>query len=119
MLGAAFVLLLLAVGAGSALALRFAARRTQAHWALGLWHAALGIAGLATLLMTLGGPPRGVAMGVGAFGIVSAVIFAAALVLGFAIPLARRGKAMVIAVHAGTAITGFAIFLAWYALGGP
>ena len=117
MLRPALILLLLAVGSGAALAYRFASAHRQAWWPMGAGHAALGIAGLTALVVTLGGPPRGAAMGVAGFGSAAAVLLGVALVLGLFIPLPRRGKGLVIAVHAGAAITGFTIFFAWYSLG--
>jgi hypothetical protein len=111
------ILLLLAAASGTALAYRFSSAHRQAWWPFGVGHAALGIAGLTALIVTLQGPPRGAAMGVAGFGAAAAVLFGVALALGLFIPLPRRGKGLVIAVHAGAAITGVSIFLAWYSLG--
>jgi len=79
-------------------------------------HGIVGAAGLIALLFTLRGPARGVAAGVGSFGTVSAVLFAAALLTGIAL-FALRHKGIVMAIHAGIAITGYVLLLAWNALG--
>jgi len=83
--------------------------------AAGIAHGAVGVAGLAILLLALQGPPRGVAAGVGAFGAVSAVLFAGALLTGGVLLLRRKGAVM--AIHAGVAITGYVLLLAWHSLG--
>jgi hypothetical protein len=82
----------------------------------GLAHGVVGAVGLAFLLVALQGPARGVGAGAGSFGTTAAVLFAAALLTGIAI-LVSRGKAVVIAVHAGLAITGYVLLLAWDQLG--
>ncbi len=86
--------------------------------AAGLAHGAAGAAGLAALLLALQGPPRGVAAGAGSFGATAAWLFAAALLTGAAVLFRRRqGPAVMMAVHAGVAVTGYVILLAWNALG--
>jgi hypothetical protein len=82
----------------------------------GIAHGLLGATALAALLVALQGPPRGVESGAGQFGTVSAVLFAAALITGIALLLLHR-KGLVMAIHAGIAITGYVLFLAWYLLG--
>jgi len=71
---------------------------------------------LAILLFTLRGPARGVDTGVGSFGLASAVLFAGAVLTGVVLLLLRR-KGVVMAIHAGIAITGYVSLLAWDALG--
>ena len=111
-------LLLLAAGSGSMLAWRHVARRGGASLTIfGAIHASLGIGGLIGLVLALQGPPRGVAMGAGMFGTIAAYLIAPALFVGLIVPFMRRGKGLMIAVHAGVAITGIVIFLAWAALG--
>ena len=82
----------------------------------GIAHGTIGAAGLAILLLSLRGPPRGVDTGVGSFGTIAAILFAAALLTGAALLLLRR-KGTVMAIHAGLAITGFVLLLAWNSLG--
>jgi hypothetical protein len=82
----------------------------------GLAHGAVGALGLVLLLLALRGPPRGVEAGAGAFGTTAAVLFAAAVVTGLVI-LAIRRKAIVMAIHAGIAITAYVLLLAWDAVG--
>ncbi|HEY0183705.1 MAG TPA: hypothetical protein VGC09_12940 [Rhodopila sp.] len=84
--------------------------------AAGIAHGVAGTVGLAALLLVLQGPARGVATGVGSFGIVAAVLFAAALMTGVALLLLRR-RGIVMAIHAGIAISGYMLLLAWNALG--
>lgn len=81
----------------------------------GIAHGTVGAAGLAVLLLALRGPARGVDAGVGSFGIVSAVLFAAALLTGIVLLTLRR-KGLVMAIHAGIAITGYVLLLAWSSL---
>jgi hypothetical protein len=88
---------------------------------LGLWHLR-GIsrppfvAGIAHGMVALRGPPRGVENGVGSFGTTAAVLFAAAGVTGVVLLLLRR-KPLLMAIHAGLAITAYMLLLAWNSLG--
>lgn len=72
--------------------------------------------GFGFLLFALRGPPGGVDAGVGSFGTVAAVLFAGAVLTGVLLLLVRR-KAVVMTIHAGIAITGYVLLLAWNALG--
>jgi hypothetical protein len=86
-------------------------------WA-GLLHGLAGIVGLAILLLALRGPERGIASGVGAFGSIAAWLFAAAVATGVLIWIRRRkGPVGTMIVHAGIAVTAWAMLLAWNALG--
>jgi len=73
------------------------------------------------LLIALAGPPRGVAMGVGAFGRIAAVLLALTLLAGLGILVVRlrrrRVPALLIGMHATIAISGVVV-LAAYALVG-
>jgi hypothetical protein len=105
--------LVLAAGAiGGVLAIRW-------RPAFGLLHGLIGAAALATLILTLGGPPRGVALGVGSFGRIAAWLLATALLVGFGIAgvrlRTRQVPTFVIGVHATIAITGI-VMLAAYTL---
>ncbi len=81
-------------------------------------HGLAGIVGLAILLLTLRGPERGIASGVGAFGSIAAWLFAAAVATGVLIWIRRRkGPVWTMIVHAGIAVTAWAMLLAWNALG--
>jgi hypothetical protein len=82
----------------------------------GIAHGVVGAAGLAILLLALRGPARGVGAGVGSFGTIAAVLFAAALLSGVGLLLLQR-KGIVIAIHAGIAISGYVLLLAWSSLG--
>jgi hypothetical protein len=112
----AFWVLTLAVTAGSALALWHMRGLSRPPLAAGIAHAAIGAVGLGLLLLALGGPPRGVAAGAGSFGAVAAGLFIVALLTGVGLLLLRR-KGVVMAIHAGIAITGYVIVMAWVALG--
>jgi hypothetical protein len=83
---------------------------------VGIAHGVAGLAGLIVLLVASTGPPRAVANGAGSFGTEAAVLLAGALATGVWVYLARR-KAIPIVIHAGLAITGFVLLLAWTALG--
>jgi hypothetical protein len=86
-------------------------------WA-GLVHGFAGIVGLAILLLALQGPERGIQSGVGAFGKMAAWLFAGTVASGVLIWARRRkGPAATMIVHAGIAITGWVVLLAWNSLG--
>jgi hypothetical protein len=105
--------LVLAAGAiGGALAIRWRAT-------VGVLHGLVGAAALVALILTLGGPPRGVAMGIGSFGRIAAWLLGAALMVGLGIVAVRfrrrRVPAFAIGVHATIAISGI-VMLAAYTL---
>jgi hypothetical protein len=114
----AFWVLTLAVAAGAVLAL-WHLRATDGPppppRAAGIAHGVVGAAGIAALVLALQGPARGVATGVGSFGVEAAVLFAGALLTGVVLLFRRKGSVM--AIHAGIAITGYVLLLAWQALG--
>jgi hypothetical protein len=89
--------------------------------AVGIGHGLIGALGLGLLVIAIQGPRRGDAMGVGSFGLVAAVLFAIALVLGLVI-LSSRGRlprlaGVVLATHASLAMTAFVLFMAWVSMG--
>ena len=119
MLAAAVWVLTVAVAAGTVLALwhlRATDARQRPPIAAGIAHGIVGAVGLAVLLLALRGPARGIDAGVGTFGMVAAFLFAGAALTGVAMLLLRR-KAVMMAIHAGFAITGYVLLLAWNALG--
>jgi len=83
--------------------------------AIGIAHGIVGAIGLAVLLLALRGPARGVESGVGSFGLLSAAMCGAALLTGLVFLLRR--SSVVMAIHAGIAITGWVLLLAWDSLG--
>jgi len=91
------------------------------HWrpTAGVLHGLFGAAALVALIVTLGGPPRGVAMGVSSFGRIAAWLLGTALLVGLVIVAVRlrtrRVPAFVIGVHATIAISGI-VMLAAYTL---
>jgi hypothetical protein len=118
-LTAANILLTLAVIGGVVLALwhvRAAEPSQRPPLAFGIAHGLIGVAGLAALLVALWGPPRAVAAGAGSFGGVAAWLLGAAVLLGGALLLRRRVAAVLIVLHAGVAICGWVLFLAWSSL---
>jgi hypothetical protein len=119
MLLVSFLTLLAAGTFGAVLAalhLRPGAPRPRAIF--GALHGLMGGLGLLGLLVALRGPPRGVAMGAGAFGGIAAALLAVALVVGLAVlMLRRRLSGAIIAVHASIAVAGIVI-LAAYAFAG-
>lgn len=120
MVSVAVWVLTLAVAAGTILAL-WHLRATddgasRPPLAAGIAHGVVGGVGLVVLLLALRGPARGVTAGVGSFGTMSAVLFAAALLTGLVILVFRR-RAVVMAIHAGIAVSGYVLLLAWNSLG--
>jgi hypothetical protein len=121
LLKAAFYVVTLAAAAGAVLALLHL-RGTEAGsrppaWA-GIAHGGVGAVGLALMVPVLLGPPRGTAAGAASFGPIAAWLLGGALVSGAAVLLRRRnGPTVTIAVHAGIAITGYVMLLAWYSVG--
>ncbi len=86
----------------------------------GLVHAAVGLGGLGVLLAALGGPPRGVALGGGSFGMVSAAMLCVAALAGaliLALRLRRaRPSVMLIGLHATLALFGVVVLAAYLSL---
>ncbi len=121
MAAAAVWLLTLAVAAGTLLGLLHLKATNAAGrppmWA-GIAHGAAGAVGFGLLLLALQGPARGAATGVGSFGTTAAWLFVASLLAG-AVLLARRRKSPTVSmmVHAGLAVTGYVLILAWDSLG--
>lgn len=123
MLTAAFVILTIAVALGAVLAvLHLRTGRTttptlSAPWPLAALHGLLALAGLGCLALALRGPPRGAEQGTAAFGIIAAVLFALAALLGAKLFAARFFNKPIgggtIAVHATLAVSGFVIFAAY------
>jgi hypothetical protein len=119
MLTSAFVILAIAVALGSALAvLHLRSNRTAAPpWPFGALHGILAIVGLGCLALALRGPPRGVQQGTASFGIIAAVLFVLAALLGARLLAARIfGKQIgggTIAIHATLAVSGFVILAAY------
>ncbi len=119
MLTAAFVILTIAVALGAVLAvLHLRANRTAAPpWPLGALHGILALTGLGCLALALRGPPRGVQQGTASFGIIAAVLFVLAALLGARLLAARVFKKPIgggtIAVHATLAVSGFVILAAY------
>ena len=84
----------------------------------GILHGITGAAGLIVLLLALRGPPRGVAAGAASFGITAAWLLGIALLSGGVVYVRRRkGAAILLAIHAGVAVTGYALLLAWDSVG--
>jgi hypothetical protein len=112
----AFWVLTLAVLAGSGLALWHLRGISRPPLAVGVAHAVVGAAGLGMLLLALRGPAHGVAVGVGSFGVVSAWLLGGALLTGVVL-LLRQRRGPVMAIHAGVAITGYVLLMAWVSVG--
>jgi hypothetical protein len=119
MLTAAFVILTIAVALGAVLAvLHLRTDRTATPpWPLGALHGILALVGLGCLALALRGPPRGVQLGTASFGMIAAVLFVLAALLGARLLAVRIfGKKIgggTIAVHATLAVSGFVILAAY------
>lgn len=118
MLIAAFAALAVAVALGTALAMVYLRGEDAAAlpWPLGAIHGLLGIGGLCCLALALRGPPRGVTLGVGSFGAISATLITLAALAGFAVLyrlLKRKRPGSLIGLHATLAVSGFVILAAY------
>ena len=82
-------------------------------------HLLLGVGGIETMVMLLGGAPNGDVAPSGLLGPVAAGLLAGALLSGLATPLvARQSRTtanVALATHAGLGLAGFIVFLAWVA----
>ena len=123
MLLLSFIVLLIVSLVGTALAaphLR-AGNPGPPRWPLGAAHGLLGIAGLAALLLALRGPQHGVAMGVGGFGRIAAVLLTAALLAGLAVLTTRlrhrHVPGLLIGIHATLAVSGVVVLAAYTLVG--
>jgi hypothetical protein len=118
MLSLSFALLLTAALLGSVLAaLHLRTERVPPGAMFGALHGVLGVAGFVALLLSLGGPPRGAAMGIAPFGRAAAALFAMALLVAVPIVMVRRRgwriPGVVIGAHAAIAISGVVILAAY------
>jgi hypothetical protein len=120
MLLASFVVLAIAVVAGSVLMilhLRAAEGVPRPPWPLPAFHAVLALAGLACLFIGLEGPPRGAASGTQSFGAIAAGFLVLAALVGARILYARvrakRRAEILIGVHATLAVFGFVLLIAY------
>jgi hypothetical protein len=118
MLIAAFYAIGTAVLLGSMLAVwNLRPQTAPPPWPLAALHASVAIAGLVVLALALRGPPRGLDQGTGSFGIISAVLFALAALVGVRMLMGRlrkqRPASTLIGVHAMLAIGGFVILIAY------
>lgn len=123
MLMASFALLLAAAMIGLVLAtIHLAAgRAVPIPWPAWGLHGVLGAAGFVALLASLGGPPRGEALGVAGFGDFAAVLLGTALLVGGAILASRlrhaRMSILTIGLHATLAIGGVVVLAAFTLIG--
>lgn len=114
-------ILTIAVAAGTVLGMlhmRASPTSRRPPLTAGIAHGVVGAFGLIALLFALRGPERGVAAGVGSFGSTAAWLFGGALVSGgFILVRRRKGPSISMVIHAGIAITGYVLVLAWDSLG--
>jgi hypothetical protein len=80
-------------------------------------HGALATGGFVLLVLALRGPPRGIASGAGAFGLIAAALAALAAVAGAATLAARlrrtRFTGVLLGVHATLAVSAFVVLAAY------
>lgn len=117
MLDGCFAILFVAVALGTTLAfLHLRPDGRSPPWQLGALHGCLGAVGLGVLFWALRGPPRGLTNGTAQFGEFAFTLLLLALPVGLAI-LARvyngRRPGLLLALHAGLAISGFVILAAY------
>lgn len=123
MLLLSFLLLLAAALVGTVLGVVHlaAGRAASVPWPAWVAHALLGVAGFGVLLLALGGPPRGAAMGVSSFGRFAAVALVAALLVGGAILSGRLRRrpvsVLTLGLHATLAVGGVVVLAAYVSMG--
>jgi hypothetical protein len=112
-------LLAVAVAIGTVLALRREGRLPALPIAAA--HGAIGIAGLGLLSYILPGSHRGEATGSQSFGVIAAVLLAAAATVGLGMLAfhlrARRLPGGLVGIHATLAVSGFVILAVYAMLG--
>ncbi len=109
-LGATVLLGLMLVG------LHATGRARAALRLVGPLHGTLGATGLAVLIVALRGPPRGVSIGAGSFGMMAAVLLGLALLAGLLVlarRIRRRDPMLAIGLHAMLAIFGVVLLAAY------
>ena len=120
MLLPAFYLLTAAVVLGSVIALSHIGL-IRWRWWPGAVHGVLGIAGLAALFLSLGGPPRGAEHGVQSFATIAAWIATAGLVVGLGYAalqvFAGRRVTWLVGGHVTIAATAYLFLMAYVVLG--
>lgn len=121
MLVAAFWLLsaTVALGLGAALGLAKGWTGRRLGWLPGALHGLAGLSGAALLLASLGGPARGLQLGMGQFGLVAAAMVGVGLLIGLGL-LARNlagrpAPVLVVGLHATIAIMGYVVLVAYLA----
>jgi hypothetical protein len=123
MLNAAFFILAAAVLLGVLLAVLYLRGEgaVAAPWPLAALHAGVALGGFVCLLFGLRGPARGAETGTASFGVMAALLIAAAAIMGGVLFMmhrpGRRLSGTLIGVHATLAIAGFVI-LAGYVFAG-
>ncbi|HXQ50181.1 MAG TPA: hypothetical protein VN802_03735 [Stellaceae bacterium] len=84
-------------------------------------HGLAALVGFAVLLLALPGSHRGGATGTSSFGVIAAVLFAAALLIGLAMLVlrlrARRVPMTLVGIHATLAVSGFVVLAVYATLG--
>lgn len=119
MLIAAFLVLVVTVVLGTALAIVHLRGTTLVvlPWPIRALHGLFGIGGLSCLMLSLRGPPRGLDQGVAAFGAISAGLIALTALAGVGIlfmhVVRKRRTGSLIGLHATLAVTGFVILTAY------
>lgn len=87
------------------------------RWWPGAVHGAFGVAGLAVLLFSLTGAPRGAEYGVESFGAIAGAVALAAMLVALLylalLMLAKKHMAWLIGLHAVVALTAYSFLLAY------
>jgi len=118
----AFWIVTLAVVMGAGLAVLF----LRPVWPRSTWlaaiHGLVGTGGLVLLVLALNTPdPRADMLGVGPFAKFAAFAIGAAWLLGLGLAFWRfrtpRSRGVLIAIHAGLAVFGYVLFMAYRSLG--
>lgn len=120
-LGLAFYILCAAVAVGAGLALSYLRRTARGARPIARIHGVLGLAGLAVLAFVLRRGVPSSAMGTAGFVPTAALLLALALALGATIAVMGRRRqrppGLLVAIHAGVAITGFVVLWTVVSLG--
>jgi len=116
-----FYLLTAAVLLGLVLALFYVGFLPRRSWIAGAVHGGLAAAGLIALVLSLGGPPRGVEYGVQSFGLIAAIVASIALLIGLGVVglqfFRQRTVSGLVGLHVTVGLGAYFFLMAYVLIG--